>query len=460
MSHSHSTVVALARWSASVQIDTIPRDVLSIATRAVIDTVGVTLAGSKSAIARQALAAAVSTAKAGHSAVIGSSECLCAPAAAFANATAGHALDFDDNCNAGFVHGSVVVWPAALAVAQMCDLDGARLLASFVVGAECEYVLAQVLTRSVYDKGWWTTGLLGSLGACTAACHALGLDAERTASAMGIALASSSALKAGFGTDAKPLMTGRASEAGVFAALLAAQGCSGPIDIVEHPRGLATMFGGQVRSLEGLGHDWRLLSPGVDIKRIPVCLSSHAAVDALREVLARHEILFTDIRQIVCDVPPLVIQNLIYDFPITPQQAQFSMPFALACTSVTGKLTLESLCDATIHHPEIQLLMNRIAMHTSSRWSEELRSAAPEGAWVKVVTHDGRSVEGFRARHDGSSSHPLSQTVLQDKFLECAHPTLPAGEAQMLLRRLEQLAHIPNCRALFGAASQAEGFTQ
>jgi 2-methylcitrate dehydratase PrpD len=448
-------LTTLARWSASLRFDDIPDAVLDVARRCAIDTVAVTLAGSATRVARQARAVAMTTARAGNAGLIGGDASLCAPAAASVNAIAGHALDFDDNCNAGFVHGSVVIWPAALAVAQLGDLPGARLLAAFVVGAECQYALAELLTRSVYDQGWWTTGLLGTLGACAAACHGLGLDAERTAHAMGIALAGSGGLKAGFGTDAKTLMAGRASEAGVLAALLAAQGCSGPLDIVEHPRGLAAMFAGaEVTPIKGLGCDWKLLSPGVDIKRIPVCLSSHAAVDALGEIMASQRLGVSDIRQIVCDVPALVVQNLTHDLPTTPQHAQFSMPFALACSSVTGDLTLDSLSQATLEDPQIQALMRRIGMHTSARWTDALLGTAPEGAWVKVLTHDGRRFEGFCARHRGSSSQPLTADELRGKFAQCARRVLAGDEAQALLQRLERLQQLPGTRSLFTPLAQ------
>jgi 2-methylcitrate dehydratase PrpD len=457
MGHVNSTVATLARWSASVRLEDIPDAVRAVAGRCVIDTLGVALAGSVSAVARQARAVIAVTAAPGQSTVLGSTLPLCAPAAAFANATAGHALDFDDNCNAGFVHGSVVVLPAALAVAQMFNLSGARLLTAFVVGAECEYALAQTLTRDIYDRGWWTTGILGSLGACAAACHAMGLDAQKTACALGLVLAGGGGVKAAFGTDAKTLMAGRASESGVIAALLARAGSTGPLDVVEHPRGIAAMFcAREVTAPQRLGQDWNLLSPGVDIKQIPVCLSSHAAVDAFQEILSRSALKTDDIAEIVCDVPNLVIHNLIHDLPATPQQAQFSMPFTLACIGITGVLTLDSLSDATLENVAIARLMSRVRMHTSARWTASLLDRAPEGAWVRVITFDGRVFEHFCGRHKGSSDAPLSCSQLHEKFIQCASRALPHHEVQSLLHNLEHLTNVPDTRALFTPVPQAE----
>ncbi|WP_296262326.1 MULTISPECIES: MmgE/PrpD family protein [unclassified Pseudomonas] len=455
MSNLTPFLVTMARWSAGLQLADIPPAVQDAAKRCLIDTLGVALAGSHSNVAEQARTVAGLCAAKGDAAVLGQRHGLSASAAAFVNATAAHALDFDDNCYPGFVHGSALIMPAALAVAQMRDLSGAQLLAAFVVGAECEYALAKALTRQVYDRGWWTTGVLGVVGACAAASHALGLNAEQTAAALGIALCGTGGMKAGFGSDAKMLLAGRSSEAGVIAAWLAAHGSSGPQSVVEHEQGLAAMFnGGLLKPSLTLGSRWSLIMPGVDIKRVPVCLSAHAAVDALREMFAAGDINVADIGEIVCDVPPIVIQNLIHDTPVTRQQAQFSMPFALGGTALLGDITLASLDPDVLARADLQQLMRSVRMCSSERWQPALLETAPEGAWVRVVRRDGSSVERFCAMPLGSAARPLSGAQLHDKFMHCASQVLPVLRAQRLfddLLRLEQLAQVRSlltCEAL------------
>lgn len=451
------TLVKLARWSATVRLADIPQSVRQAAKRCLIDTLGVAIAGSHSDVANQARVVSRLTAATGNATVLGADQPLSAPAAAFVNATCGHALDFDDNCYCGFVHGSVVILPAALAVTQMRDLDGAALLTAFVVGAECEYALAKALTRQIYDLGWWTTGVLGVVGSCAAACHALGLNAAQTASALGLALTGSGGMKAGFGTDGKTLMAGRASEAGVFATLLARQGSQGPLDIVEHSQGLSVMFNnGVLLPLPALGHEWSLLSPGVDIKRMPICLSSHAAVDALRGILRAESFSTDDIVEIVCDVPPIVRQNLIHDAPTQRQPAQFSMPFAMAAACLLEDITLDALTETTINRPDLQRLMRRVRMVSSDRWQADLRVSAPEGAWVSVLCKDGTRLERFCAMPLGSALNPLSAAQLHSKFLHCAAPVIGADDAHVLLERLEHLECLPRVRDLLPHFACAE----
>lgn len=459
MSASDSVIAELSRWGAAVRFADIPSKVRAVARRCVIDTLAVVLAGSGTEVASRARAIARLCGAKGDARLFGQSECLSAPGAAFVNATAGHALDFDDNCYAGFVHGSVVILPAALAVAQMEDLNGERLLTAFVVGAECEYALAKALTREIYDRGWWTSGVLGSVGACAAACHALGLDADRTAAALGIALAGTGGMKAAFGSDAKTLMAGRTSEAGVIAALLAREGCSGPLAAVEDVKGLAALFNGGVlnrHAMPVLGEQWSLLSPGVDFKRIPVCLSSHAAVDALRELLAGGSVKPDEIAEIVCDVPPIVLHNLIYDLPESRQQAQFSMPFALACVWRLGDVTLDMLCDEVIQRADLRACMQCVRQHSSARWDIALQDSAPEGAWLEVRCHDGRRLERFCGMPLGSAVRPMSQAQLREKFIQCSDGLMTSAETQRALDELEQLEQVPQIRALLHHATREQ----
>lgn len=443
----------LASWSSNLSLDDIPAQVRTVAKACLTDTVGVALAGMASDVARQAAAVQEMTTAPGHSTLLGRNGGVSAPAAAFINAVAGHALDFDDNSYAGFVHGSVIVLPAALAVAQMRDLDGARLLTAFVAGVECEYALGKALTNQIYERGWWTTGVLGNVGACAAACHALGLDASRTASALGIALAAAGGLKAAFGSDGKALNAGRTSAAGVTSALLAGEGSRGPLDLVEHPNGMAQMFNdGLLTALPTLGKEWGLLDPGVDLKRVPLCLSSHAAIDALREIQTAEGLAAQDIAEIVCDVPPVVIQNLVHDRPQSRQQAQFSMPFSLACAAVLGDVGLADLDRTTLAREDLRNLMERVRMHSSERWDARLLGQAPEGAWVSVRRHDGSVVERFCGNALGTAANPMNSEQLQDKFLKCSQGVLTPDQARKLLSDLGDLERVPFVRELLPTA--------
>ncbi|SOE99450.1 2-methylcitrate dehydratase PrpD [Burkholderia sp. OK233] len=445
MSAKESAIRRLAAWIVALTPADVPPDVAAVASHATIDTIGVALAGSRTEVGSHARRFAGEMFGKGGAAVWGSTLGLTAPGAAFANGVAAHALDFDDNCYAGFVHASAVVVPAAWAAVQAAGRSGSTYIASYVAGTEAEFAVAHAMGLAPYQCGWWTTGLYGTIGACAAACHAFGLDANATASALGLAIAGTGGMKAGFGTDAKALMVGHAAQAGVSAALLAREGCIGPDNALDGPSGLAVLTGADeysVASFETLGRTWRLLSPGLDVKRIPVCLSSHAAVDALRDLIAEG-LDVPSIERIVCDVPPIVVKNLVYAQPATRQQAQFSLPYSLAATLLHGDVTLAGLEPAALATPELVAAMQRVRMHTSDRWADPERLAdAPEGAWLRVELRDGRAIERFRAAAVGTAALPMSNGEFDSKFMSCAATVHDAATATAWLSTLRKIERV------------------
>jgi 2-methylcitrate dehydratase PrpD len=451
-----NTLDRLAGWVSALTPEKPPAAVQLIAQTCLIDTVGVAIAGSATDVSRSARAVAIEGGSQGQSSIFGSGQLFSAPAAAFANGAAAHALDFDDNCYAGFVHGSAVIVPAALAVAQKVNASGPDLITAVVAGAECEYAVGAASMNRLYDQGWWTTGVLGPIGSCVAAAYLLKLNRAAIRSALGLAMAGAGGAKACFGSDAKALLAGRASEAGVVCALLAAQGAIGPGDAIEHKNGFINLFNGgafdfdALDALDGADPNWLLAAPGVDVKRIPVCLSSHAAVDAVMTLVAEHRIDLTEIESIVCDVPPIVVANLVYDLPRNRQEAQFSMPFAIAASLQYGSVRLEHLDNGVIGSQALAALMPRISMATGPRWDDEAaRKAAPEGAHVRITLRDGAAFELFSAFFPGAAGRPLGAREIKDKFLGCAAPVLGHAAAKRLLSRLDALGTAASVRGIF-----------
>ncbi len=444
MTTTHLSVTQrLARWASDLQGSAIPDTVRALAKTSLIDTIGVSIAGSRTRVGGIARETGLQAGSRGWSTLFGCTTRVSEQTAAFVNGASAHALDFDDNCYAGVVHGSAVIAPAALAVGQKVNACGKDLITAFVAGSECEYAVGAASKNILYEQGWWTTGVLGPIGACVAASHLLKLDPEKMSSALGLAITGAGGTKACFGTDGKALMAGRAAEAGVACALLAAQGARGPLDAVESTNGFARLFNEGVfdlAAMDGLGSRWFSQEPGVDIKRIPVCLSSHAAVDALMNLVATHNIRLDDIESIVCNVPPMVARNLVYNQPETIQQSQFSMQYAIAVSLKFGSFTLAHLDEKLLNDRELASLMARVQMCTGPLWDDaELRQSAPEGAEVHLRLRDGKVLQFFRATARGSVGSPLSREEIGDKFLACATPTIGSDPAASLLSRLDAL---------------------
>jgi len=453
MDYQLSVTQHLAQWALSLKAAQVPELIRQRSQTSFLDTVGVAIAGSKTRVGALAKKIGLQGDPSGSSTVFCGAARSTATAAAFINGTCAHALDFDDNCYAGVVHGSAVIVPASLAIAQLVNATGQEMLTAFIAGSECEYALGAASQNVLYAKGWWTTGVLGPIGAAVAASCLLKLDVNQMTSALGLAISGTGGSKACFGSDAKPLLAGRASEAGVVCALMAMQGATGPIQAVESPNGLINLFNQGTfdnASIHRLGKSWFAQSPGVDIKRIPVCLSSHAAIDAVLELVLTNKINLDLIDAITCDVPPMVRRNLVYDQPQTVQQSQFSMPFAMAVSLLYGTLTLAHLNETLLEDRALTALMSRVHMTTSSLWDDKrLSKDAPEGAGVEVLLTNGQAFQSFRAQPRGSVEFPLTLDEIKKKFFGCVEPVLGYEKTQALFTTLGILDGQEKVRNLF-----------
>ena len=133
---SGGPTLALATFVAEQQAGQIPGPVMHAARRALVDHIGVTVAGSADDATRRAREAIGASETGGGATVVGARMRVSLPFAAFLNAFASHVLDLDDVYNppGTTVHGSCSVWPAILAVADDRPVSGRDALASFAWG--------------------------------------------------------------------------------------------------------------------------------------------------------------------------------------------------------------------------------------------------------------------------------------------------------------------------------------
>ncbi|MYA97412.1 MAG: MmgE/PrpD family protein, partial [Nitrospinae bacterium] len=146
-----------------------PELVIERAKKAMVDTVGVTLAGVDEPVGRIVADFARKMGGAPEASIIGLGARAAAPMAALVNGAMGHALDFDDSSYLLSGHPSVVVLPAVLAQGEVQGASGREVLEAFVIGYEISTKLGQGLNPEHYGSGWHSTCTLGTMGAAAAA---------------------------------------------------------------------------------------------------------------------------------------------------------------------------------------------------------------------------------------------------------------------------------------------------
>ena len=449
-----SIIDRLTNFVCALDLDLVPEAVVDEARRCVLDTLGVIVAGRKGGLARATAEHARQAYSEGSAHILGSAITLHPMGAALVNATAGHANDFDDTSYTGIMHGSVAVLPAALAMAEQQGLGGRQLLEAFIAGVEVEYAIAEFCTTHLYFKGWWSSGVYGSLGAAAAAARILGLDHCRTAHALSIALGNTSGMKVFFGSDAKPLGAGMAACTGIEGALLAAAGLTGPNDVFEGDNGFLSLFNdNRHANATGLrlGDKWRLTDPGILFKSYPVCSAAQAGAELTARLIERHQLQRSDIVGVACEVPPLVDISLVYSNPQTIRQAQFSMQYAIGCILAFGDIKLTHLTEDVLADAELQRQMQKVTMQVPEYLAtdDSVQQRCPEGAGVTITTRSGEAYGDFLERPTGMPGNPISTQALVDKFRACLmYGDKGSGLAKSIAVELLEIDQCPDIRLI------------
>ena len=440
----------LARRSAALRFEDLPPQAVHWAKVGILDTVGVTVAGSAEPCA-QILGRAIAPAG-GASLVFGSADRTSALDAALINGTAAHALDFDDCNNTLGGHPSAPILPALFALADERPTDGRAFITAYVAGFETECKIALGVNFHHYTKGWHATATLGVHGAAAAACHLLRLDAPRTATALAIASSLASGIKANFGTMTKPLHVGHCARNGLFAALLAAEDFTANAGAFEHAQGFLDVFNGPgtydtARVLAHWGAPFDVVAPGVAIKQYPCCGSTHPALDIMLDLVRRHDLRAETIARVECWTHARRLEHTNRPDPQSGLEAKFSVQYCLARALTDRAIRIEHFEGDAFRDPAVRAILPRV--HAAAYDTTQFPVDKHFGAEVKVTTLDGNVLSGKIDEALGrTSENPLPTERLREKFENCVARVLPGSAARALADMIERLETLADMRAL------------
>src|SRR5271168_1296547 len=306
--------VQLARYAAGLKYADLPAAVVAHAKEIIADTVAACICGADMKWSRIVIDYAERTGPGGNSKILGRGTSVQAPSAALANGALAHAFELDSLPRPGAgAHPGATVLPPALAVAQERGADGRALIAAFVAGNEVMIRIGRATGHTNEARGFHAPGTTGPFGAAVAAGHLLGLDAGAMTNALGIAGSLCGGLlefARGDGGMVKRLHLGRASEAGVLAASLAAGGFTGPRTVLEGEFGFLKVFCTKWDTAEltrGLGEEF-VVSTAV-LKRYPCHATAHAAVKAVRDLQAAHGFAGAEVASITVTGTPRMVER-------------------------------------------------------------------------------------------------------------------------------------------------------
>ena len=354
----------LSDFIAESSLEKMPLEVISLTKRAMIDTLGVALAGSLEPAGKSIIAFVDKCGCRPAAGVIASKVRSCSPLAALANGTVAHALDYDDFQFDFQGHTSAVLVPVVLALGEETRASGRSIMEAYVLGVEL-WAVFSTLMPDLHVKGWHPTGVLGTISAAGTAAKLLKLTPEQSSMALGIACSQASGLLKNFGTMTKPLHAGKAAQNGIMAALLAQEGFRAAKDVLEGDANFLTTYHGSnvgniSKAIKNLGSKFALVYPGISVKKYPSCGSTHRALDAMLHLVSLYDIKPEQVESVKVYSNPVAKKILRYTNPGNALESKFSMEFAMAVALTDRRFGLAQVTDKKVNDPVVKKLMKMV----------------------------------------------------------------------------------------------------
>jgi 2-methylcitrate dehydratase PrpD len=404
----------LADYALTLRSADLPPAVVRLARQCLIDAAACALHGSRQPWSQMILATVLAGAGDGP---CGLADALPrglppGPAALCLGAFA-HAFELDSlrKPGAGVHPGATVAMPA-LVVAQSVNASSEALIEAIVAGCEVMFRIGDATLHTPESVGFHAPGLTGPFGAATAAGRLMGLDADALANAYGICGSLSGGLlnfaRSRQGGMVKRLHLGRAAEAGILAASLAARGFEGPDSILEGPFGLLDAFcdtSDPARLSAGLGT--RFETENICFKRYACHVTAQAPVQLLQAQMQEHGFVGAEIVDLSLTVSDKVLSHHAERHPRDLMLAQYSVPFSVAVAAFRDPLDPQSFDQDSLDRPEITDLAGRIVLH----------GGRPKG-WGAAMTirlADGRVISAELESFEGCPESPMTEEGLAGK---------------------------------------------
>ena len=418
---------------ASVDSASLPQDARKMAQLSLFDWMVVSLAGADQPLAHIIRDFVLAEGGVPIAAITGGKVRLPARAAALANGTISHALDYDDTHFAYIGHPSVAIFPAALAAAEEMGASGDDVVDAFLLGAEAACRIGMVLGRDHYDAGFHQTATSGAFGATIAAARLYQLDRDATSAALGLVSTRAAGLKSQFGTMGKPFNAGAAAANGIEAVNLAKRGFTASTDAFAGAQSFLAAHQGTSRGsaqIAGWAHD-QFFFAAVSHKLHACCHGTHAMIEALLLLLGDGAVGADDIDEIHVYIAPRWQNVCDIKTPQTGLEIKFSYVFLAAMVLRGVNLAAyESYADSACRDAGLITLANRVKVIGDD-------AIADSAARVDLRVKDGQS-----ATQSFDLLAPIDPAVLGQRLLAKAVALIGQARADDLWAMTNDLTHI------------------
>jgi 2-methylcitrate dehydratase PrpD len=340
-----------------------------------------------------------------------------------------HGFELDDLHRLSILHPGSVTVPAALAVGEsLMGCTGREFLTALVAGYEVGVRVGMCIGSSHLHRGYHPTGTHGTFGAAVAAGKMMGLNDEKMVHALGIAGTQAAGLMAAqYSAMVKRMHAGRASQSGVYAALLSDMGLTGITNILEADYGGYCRVMGEVTDLDQmtnrLGEEYELLKVG--FKRYSCCGSNFTSLEALSKIMMEEDLKAQEIRKIKIRTTNVTKLHVGWDYkPEGMTAAQMNLSYCLAVMALEGEVFVDQFTEEKTTDSRILELIKRIEVISDpdlDRLGQDYRHA--------IVSM-------------GGPDKPIGSQEIEEKFKKLATKVLSEKKTRSLLRTIRHVEEV------------------
>src|SRR5581483_11417250 len=427
----------MSEFAAGLCFEDLPADAVYQAKRFFLDSIGCALGGYQQHDVLIALEVLDELGGPGRATLIGSGRQMDPVSAALANALMVRCMDYNDiYWKQDPCHPSDI-FPAAMAACERAAGDGRELIVGLVLGHEFEMRLCEAAFPGIRERGWHHATLTAFVSPIVAG-RMLHLSAAQIQHAIGISAsprATLGAVTAGKLTMMKNTVDPLATQSGVFAALLAEKGYTGPEHVIDGKEGLVDVFGPDWKLnllTDGLGESWRITQCGM--KAFPTEALTHTPISAVLGIVKDHDLKPDDILQVHVRTTARgadILSDLSKYDPHTKETADHSLPYVIAAAIADRQVTPLQFEMRKIVDPRIREQLHKIVVVADP----EIEKVFPalQRVIVKISTTDGRSFEKQLDYPKGDPRNPLADREVEEKCNALAEPVLSRPARQRII---------------------------
>lgn len=440
-----------ASFIKGLQFDEIPSSAVNDCKIVILDTIGVALGGSQAKHSRIAAGFASDYGEKKESTVFAygyKTSCL---NAALANGVMAHSIDFDDDYEPGAVHIACCVIPAAIAIGEARGVTGKDLITAVVAGYDIVSRAAAALALKDQQSGSHITGSIGCFGSAAASGKLLSLEEYQLVHALGLAGEQACGLMQYHfdGCMQKHLHAGKAAQNGLFSALLAGNGFTGPPEVFEGEYGFYNvLFRGEYDPTvmtKDLGNTFRISE--TSLKPYPSCRGTHSPIAAALNLQNHYNIDVNEIDKIKIRLFSRAFKSFNKPSPETGLQSLLSIQYCVATALLRGRITLNDFSSEAITDGDVRELMTKIYLTEDDNLTDVFNKKRNRPIVMEISLKNGTKLEDYVEDAPGCPANPMSEADRLMKFQDLTSPVLGREKMKRLMNRLLNLERVENLTA-------------